>query len=634
MRRLRPDAWARAWLLCPALVALGLAALQACERTDAPPSDRAEARPALYDGGPPLYPGVVRTSRYLGMRDGVKIAVDVYLPEGLAEGTALPAIVHQTRYWRSHALRWPFSSLLDEPSEPVSRFVTHGYAWVGVDARGSGASFGQRPHPWSPDETRDGAEVVDWIVAQPWSNGRVGSFGTSYDGTAAEFLVTNRHPAVVAAAPRFSLFDAFADIAFPGGLQLAWFTENWGRFNRDLDRNHVPAHLFTLGGWKTLLLAGVRPVEGDDGAALLAQALRDHEANWDVHAMAQTVVFRDDTDPEGRNADVFSPHRYVEAIDASGTAIYSWSGWFDGGYQHAAVKRHLTLKNPDNKLILGPWNHGGASQVRGGRSEESEFDHVGELLKFFDHHLAGRDTGLSDDAPVHYYTLVEGRWKAAEQWPPEPLPTTFYFAADGNLAVEPPADSSAFDSYTVDTSHGTGDRSRWNSLMGLPVNYPDRADADARLLVYTTPPLAGDTEVTGHPRVQLYVASTASDGAFFAYLEDVAPEGSVTYVTEGGLRALHRRHAQGTPPYRDAVPYRSFARSDGEPLVPGQVAELAIDLLPTSYLFRKGHRIRIALAGADRDHFALVPPDAPPTWQVYRDAVRPSRLTIPYIPPQ
>jgi len=165
--------------------------------------------------------------------------------------------------------------------------------------------------------------------------------------------------------------------------------------------------------------------------------------------------------------------------------------------------------------------------------------------------------------------------------------------------------------------------------MGWPVNYPDRAQTDQKLLVYDSPPLERDLEVTGHPVATLYLTTTADDGLFIAYLEDVGEDGSVTYVTEGVLRGIHRKLSHEAPPYPLAVPYHSFERKDGRPMVPGEVAELVFDLLPTSYLFERGHRVRIALAGADRDHFALIPSEEPPTWTVLRDAAHPSHVSLP-----
>jgi putative CocE/NonD family hydrolase len=593
-----------------------------------------EAAPAAYDPGAPRYSGHVRESKYLTMRDGAKIAIDLYLPRGLRDGQELPTIVLQTRYWRAMQVRWPFSWLLDEPRdyirEPREEFIAHGYAWVAVDARGSGASYGSRPYPWSPAETRDGAEVIDWIIKQPWSNGKVGTFGTSYDGTTAEFLATNRHPALMAAAPRFSLFDAYTDIAYPGGVHLSWFTRDWGRFNAALDRNELPKG--EAGVLGSLAIAGVRRVDADRDGALLAAALEDHVANFDVHTLALAHPYRGDATETGATIADFSPSSYAKDIDASGAPIYSYSGWFDGAYPHSAIKRHRTLKNPANKLILGPWSHGGAYTCSPANPGSASFDHHAELLKFFDHYLKGLDTGLTKDEPVHYFTMTEERWKAADEWPPAAQPQLFYLGRQGGLTREAPRAADASDTYEADYRHGTGRASRWDTLMsGGPVSYPDRAEQDERLLVYESAPLDADTEVTGHPLVTLHVTSTAGDGAFFVYLEDVDPDGKVAYVTEGQLRALHRKLADHDPPYAQVVPHRTFSRADAAPLVAGEPAKLTFDLLPTSYLFRAGHRIRIAVACADRDHFALIPSE-PPTITVHRDARRASHIVLPVVP--
>jgi len=599
------------------------------------PAEAVVTVPALYDPGLPQYAGGVRESKYLtmrdGVRDGVKIAIDLYLPEGLQDGQRLPTIVLQTRYWRSMGTRWPFGWFLDEPREyieaPREAFVAHGYAWVAVDARGSGASYGSRPYPWSPDEIRDGAEVVDWIIAQPWSNGKVGTFGTSYDGTTAEFLVVNGHPAVKAAAPRFSLFDAYTDIAFPGGVHLSSFTKEWGRFNATLDRNELPRE--ETGFLARLAITGVRPVDRD--GALLTGALQDHTANYDVHALALNHPCRDDATETGATIDAFSPSNHTKAIDASGTAVYSYSGWLDGAYPHSAIKRHLTLTNPENRLILGPWSHGGGYTSSPANPGRARFDHHAELLKFFDYYLKDVDTGLMSEKRVHYFTMAEERWKAVDEWPPPAKMVPFYFGAQGGLTREVPQVAQATDVYEADYRHGTGRAARWDTLLsGAIVTYPDRAEQDERLLGYESAPLEADTEVTGHPLVTLHVTSTAEDGAFFVYLEDVDPAGNVAYVTEGQLRALHRKLSEDAPPYVQVVPYRTFNRADIAPLVAGEPAELTFDLLPTSYLFRAGHRIRVVLACADRDHFALIPP-VPPTITVYRQARRASHVVLPIV---
>jgi putative CocE/NonD family hydrolase len=569
------------------------------------------------------------------MRDGVKIAVDLYLPEGLAEGEKIPTILYQTRYIRSLEYRFPYSLYKGAPHPTTQYLVRHGYAWMSVDARGSGASYGTRPYPWSPDEIRDGADIVDWIISQPWSDGVVGTFGTSYTGTTSEFLLVNNHPAVKAAAPRFALFDAYTDIAFPGGVHLSWFTEKWAAGNLAIDTNTITDKF----GLKVrMAVKGINPVDADKDRSMLAGAIKDHVNNVDVHEQAMGMTYRDDIAPSGLGTiDTFSPHAFVDEIQSSRAAVYCYSGWYDGAYQHAAIKRYMTISNP-KKLTIGPWEHGGRQQISPwSESRIPEFDHNAEMLRFFDYYLKGIENGIMEEQPVHYFTMGEEKWKSADVWPPPNARIrTFYFAADNQLALSQPDVSSGHDVYTVDYSTGTGDASRWNSLTGprgdLQFEYPNRTEEDEKLLCYTSAPLSEDVEVTGHPVIRLYVSSSAADGNIFVYLEDVAPSGHVTYVTEGQLRALHRKLSKKEPPYKDAVPYRTFERKDGMPLVPGEIAELVFGLLPTSYLFKKGHAVRVAVAGADKDHFALMETTPPPSLKFYRNSLRASAIDLPLIP--
>ena len=191
---------------------------------------------------------------------------------------------------------------------------------------------------------------------------------------------------------------------------------------------------------------------------------------------------------------------------------------------------------------------------------------------------------------------------------------SYYFDADHRLATGRPSAQDARDHYAVDNTTGTGNTSRWNSLNGpdIDVIYPDRSSADQKLLFYTSPPLDQDMEVTGHPVINVDLISTATDGEFFAYLEDVDAKARVTYVTEGELRAVHRKLSTEPRPYNQVTPYHSFKRADAMPLVPGQVTELVFGLQPTSYVFKSGHAIRVALAGADKDNLPCFPARYPP----------------------
>ncbi len=576
---------------------------------------------------PARYEDVVRSSRYLTMRDGVKIAIDVSLPKGMKPGEKLPAILHQTRYYRSHDVGWRIRFFTRNWPSPTKVFVPRGYAWVDVDVRGTGASFGRWPYAWSPDEIRDGAEVVEWIVHQPWSSGKVGATGLSYDGGCAELLLANRHPAVKASAPQFSLFDAYSDISFPGGILLSSFTLTWGNLNRVLDSNFTPSLTALMPSFVRSSYHGVRPVDDDPDRSMLAEAVREHASNLDVKAAAPQMTYRDDVPtPPGVPIDASSPSSHAAEVSASGTALDIVDGWFDAAFANGAISRYLTLKNPA-RLIIGPWNHGGWNDASPfSHSGKAAFKIDGELLRFFDHYLKDANNGITDEKPVFYFTMGEEKWKSADSWPPPGTRSVnFYLDAGQHLSPHQPAVADANDSYAVDLSAGTGLTSRWD--LGAPVIYRDRRAADRKLLCYTSAPLEADLEVTGHPAVTLFVSSTSTDGEFFAYLEDVNPKGRVTYVSEGELRAIHRKLSTA-PPYRQLGPYHSFKRSDASPLVRGEVAELTFEILPTSYLFKHGHSIRLALAGADKDHFAVLP-GPPPTWWVHRDSVHVSRLSLP-----
>jgi putative CocE/NonD family hydrolase len=205
-------------------------------------------------------------------------------------------------------------------------------------------------------------------------------------------------------------------------------------------------------------------------------------------------------------------------------------------------------------------------------------------------------------------------------------------AEDHTLSETAPEAEIGSDEYTVDFSASTGEFNRWWEMGVLEektVMYGDRVEADKLLLTYTSPPLDEDTEITGHPVVTLYVASTDEDGAFYVYLEDVDEQGRVTYVTEGLMRACHRKISDETPPYALQVPYHSFKRCDMMPLVPGKQAELTFGLLPTSVLVRKGHRLRLAIAGHDEGTFVRIPARGTPTITVFWNRVGPSFIDLP-----
>lgn len=564
-----------------------------------------------------VYKGYTKQSFYITMRDSVKLAVDLYLPKGLKPGDKIPVLLNQTRYWRGVEFRAffkPFfgNKLPGKPGKLLKDLIATGYAAVIVDTRGTGASYGRCNYPWSMDEIKDGAEVVNWAVSQPWCSGSVGSLGISYSGTTSEMLLINQHPAVKAIVPMFSLYDAYDDIAFPNGLQFRYFTSNWGNANAMLDKNKLPTKKFIA----KLLIKGVDPVDGKGRRKLLKGALVAHKDNISVHDAVLTIRNRDDVPMEGKylsGINVFSPHAYRGVIDSSNAAIYCYSGWFDGDYQHAAVKRFLNLTNPNSKLILGPWEHGGYLNLSPSVNQVGSFDKASELLKYFDFHLKGKPTGIDKEPRVYYYTMIEDKWKSSTVWPPAALPTTYYLNTNLTLDTTAPA-ANAFVTYVSDTSAGSGNMTRWKTVNGQvkePPMYKEFGTLTPKMACFTGNTLTADMEVSGHPLVDLWVEVPSDDAGFFVYLCDVDENGHVQYVTEGALNGKHRKVGTN-PPFVDVAPYHSFASTDVQPFVKGEAAQLQFDMLPTSYLFKKGHKLMVAISCADTDHFEPVTPHGIP----------------------
>lgn len=591
-----------------------------------------EADPAL---AAPAYPDAELTSSYLTMRDGVMIAVDLYLPKGLESGRKIPALIMANRYWRRPDLRFPFN-LFRRVGAFQRFFAGHGYAVVSVDARGSGASFGHQAMPWSADELQDYREILDWIARQGWSNGRIGAVGVSYGGTCAEFMAALGRPALKAAAPQFSLFDAYTDIAFPGGVMNEWFLRRWSETNARLDAGETPAG---LGFFRRLAVRGPAPVADGpwgSGRALLDKALKEHAASGDIYQAAKSVTYRDDAaQGVGLPINAFSPHALEQKTERGGVAFYAWGGWFDGAYADAALKRRGALTNPQ-RVVIGPWNHGGEQAVDplGGKLQApSTKVQWLDLLRFFNHWLKAE--GRKPAEEIIYYTLGEGKWKQSPSWPPAGQTSRlFYLDKDRRLSPTPPVAETGEDVYAVDFTAGSGETSRWRTQLGRgAVAYPDRAAADAKLLVHESAPLEKDLEITGDPAVTLFFSASAEDCAFHVYLEEVDGNGRVNLLTEGVFRALHRNVSFDRPPYPVGGSYHTFRRDDGDELEPGEPAKASFQLLPVSALVRKGHKLRLAIAGADKDEFARVPAEGAVTLAFYRNAIVSSFLELPVIDP-
>ena len=499
------------------------------------------------------------------MRDGVRLAVDVYLPSdsgGTALPSALPTIVIFTPYYRRFALRSdaPPSS---EPSISAGRyrdfFVPRGYALVVVDVRGTGASFGVREGFRSPKERDDYREIVDWIVEQGWSNGAVAATGISYVGAAADFLASTGHPAVKAIAPLFSVWDTYSDHYYPGGMLLNRLAETYDELMIALDHGRGEL-LGKFAYYKDPYLSGPAPVDEDSDGVLLKAALAEHLGNFHMPDFIREFAFKEEGlpyDPAFSSAS-FSPYAYCHGVRPD-VAVYSVSGWMDGaGYANGAIARFLSLPNPKRHLLLGPWDHGARANVSpfrsASRSRVSAACGAAAILRSLCHRTRYRPRARRARALLHDDRGAMARRLALAA--ARPGTTQLFFAGDGRLAAQPGV--AGEDRYQVDFTLATGPHTRYGRLAAFDVRdyYTDWDGRDARMLCYTSEPLAADHELSGHPCVTLHLSASEADAALHVYLEDVAPDGSCRYVTEGMLRALHRkeRPGAGPSPGRRAVP--------------------------------------------------------------------------------
>jgi len=587
------------------------------------------------------------TSLYVKMRDGIEIAVTVLLPPDLKAGERVPVLMRTTRYWRGSQIGWGLRLLVAlhfmNPSDLVDRetayFNERRFAVIIVDARGSGASGGRRAVEFSPAEIADMGEVAAWAALQPWSNGRVGTFGVSYDGNTAELAAAVHQPAIRAAMPLYDDFDTQALIQ-PGGVALRGFIEQWSQLVAALDRDDVCGSDAVKGWdcWKDRQMTpGVLRVDADRNGKRLAQLVRGHY-NINVAEAVSKAEFRDDvvatTEGAIRFADI-SPYGLRQQIEASHVPMMLWCGWLDADPCQGALIRYRTFSNPQ-QVVIGPLSHGGDFDVD--PFAEKHLPPVPTREEQFKIEADFFEQTLRDQKPakvesfIHYYTMGEGTWHTTKVWPPEGLAhERLYFGEGSTLTSNAPVTRDGADSYRVDFTTSSGTQTRWHtSLGGGDVVYPDRAAEDKKLLTYTSALLDADVEITGSPVLTLEMASTTSDGAIHAYLEDVAPTGRVTYLDEGIFRVIHRKEVDPRSlPYEPLGPAHSFLRADAEPMKPGEVATIRFSLFPTSVLLRKGHSIRIALAGADASLFQRYPATGTPTWSVYRERGRSSFLELP-----
>jgi putative CocE/NonD family hydrolase len=553
----------------------------------------------------------------IAMPDGVKLAADVVLPAD-AGARRFPTVLIMSPYGRATRLS----------AHAVQALTAARLALVFVDVRGTGASQGQQSSVFSREERGDLNPILDWIAKQPWSDGRVISTGASYDGNLAALALAANNPVLVAAMPRFVDFDTYRDLAVPGGVRNEMFLRGWGRLTDEL--NHVPPCLLASPACP-VAQPNIKPVDGDDDRSRLRLALADHRLDWSPYAATMHYAFEDDRLASGSDLRGGFLSAQGKALTQSTRPVELWGSWFDASTADSALEWWAAAPKTPMVIFLGAWTHGGGARVDPFTASSAQ-DEPGApvvakaFIDFADRALASPQTVQRQ---IHYYTAGAAVWRTTSQWPPANVaPVRWYFADQGALSRSSPATPTGADRYSVNFATTTGNANRWTTqLGGGPVSYGDRAAQDALMLAYSSAPLAAPIEITGTATVGLHLSASAPDGAIFVYLETVAPDGRVTYLSEGELRLPLRGpvSAHNAPPGVDP----SFLRKDFAPLIPCKPVEVGIRLHAVSARIPAGYRLRIAIAGADAETFARYPAAGGQTYTLFRSRTAASYIDLP-----
>ncbi len=671
-----------------ALIVLSVCLIPAVARS----AERAEAgpakvsRPFKYSGyTKPEFKGSRRFSTYVPMSDGVKLAIDVLVPTKGPDRKRFPVVLQYTPYQRSQID--PKTGRVAGAMEKVfSHYLTsHGYALVMADMRGTGASTGWLLD-FMPRIAADGGELVDWIARQLWCDGNVGMMGGSYLGWSQIATAGQQPKALKVIIPAVVPLDGYTGEVYPGGIHAQGMVKRWaGKMYYSLRNYYRPEKddlpttpvvdededgeladeiPLDVNGNGTFLDDGFPPkyADGQEREHIYYLATKDHEKDYGLETWAPKGMFIDGETPLGLTAYDLSPSAHVPGVMKSGIAVHNVGGWFDG-FTRGTFELFCTMRktNP-SRIIIAPAYH----DILGGPFwayfRENTFfvtqQILAELRRICDHHLKGIENGIDAEPPIYIYVMHGGGWRFENEWPlKRRVPTKYLLGPEHSLVTQPGSEGA--DSYKADFTHDSryGDN-RGNRMLslagGTPNALPIRTEKDKQCLCYTSAPMAQDIEVTGHPLVRLHVSSTAAHGDVFAYVEDVDPKGKVILVSEGQLRAgfakLHendmmifggKRKIEVLP----ELPWHGYEKDhyvDGI-LADGKIVELVFDLQPTAWVFRKGHRIRLAIACADhptfRLHPKLSPADKPnakenivPTITVHRTSTHRSHVELPVIP--
>ncbi|MCI5056547.1 MAG: CocE/NonD family hydrolase [Flavobacteriales bacterium] len=575
-------------------------------------------------------------SAYIQISEDLELAIDIFLPRIAKEGDKFPSVVNFVRYVRTLELKWPFRFIQDPlfghvKKKEVDYLTKHGYAFIIVDLRGSGASTGFRDMEFSPNEVNDMNQVLDWIVSQHWSDGKTATTGVSYTGTTAEFSLSTKHSSIKACCVRSGIFDLFEDITYPGGVRHLDFVDIWKYTTRNLDLNNPGI----FGPLAKIAVKGIKPVQSDKQSKKLKKAVEGHNENYDFLSALVKVNSRNEKLP-GLDyvGDDFSPHTRINDVIESKVPILRISGWYDGALADSAIKGALTIPNTE-KTIIGPWDHGPIENIDPFvASNKLQYNVYEQMVNFFDKHMKGVEKPDNKDGRIQYFTLGKGEFRSTNHWPPEKSRPIDLFLSPGKMSKD--SEPNSYETkYTCDYEVSSGKSGRWNSLTDLyrngEIRYDNRREITQKLLTFTSEPMDQDTEITGIPSVKLFIKGDAKDFNLFVYLDDVFPDkNQMNYITEGLLRFSHRSVTTREKAYSYGFVNRSFDKNDVAEYEPGTIEKITIPFCSISYLVKKGHRIQFSIATADKGKFDSSYSEAKEI-SVYTGANMSSKLILPVV---
>ncbi len=591
----------------------------------------AQSRISLAQTGAASAPAEPRADRsyYLTMRNGMRVAISLWYPDGHPPAAKSPVVLVQTRYGRTGIYN-------HNEGGRYADFRRAGYVVAVVDTRGSTASFGPRDVEMGPDEIADMDAIIRYLKTRPWSDGTVIAAGLSYMADTAD-LATGSSAGLAGAIVREADFDVYRDLMVPGGIWNDAMLEGWGAdtLRRDLGRSVDPA--LDLDCAERVadcpkLYPRLTPVDADRDFALVRAAIAGRR-RWTSATYAGADYF-DDKARNGFALAQFSPAMRLAAIRRQKVPVQYWGSWMDAGTADGALTRYVDAPDVQAQVFITANSHGGDQGtdpfLSGVHAPLPSFDaQVAAMTGFAAKARAHQPVGRS----IHYYVLGAGAFRDTPVWPPRGIMMRRLFLDGGHALASAPPTLAGADRYAVDFAATTGAATRWSAQLGVAADYGDRREADAKLIAYTSAPFDGDTELAGRASVTLTLAAETADPAIFVYLEDVAPDGRVTYLTEGQLRAVSRKLASaGDLPYPIDGPAHTYDRVDAVPVTTGKPFQARIAFFPVAALIRQGHAVRIAIAGADAGIFRRYSQGKPDTFTIDRGGETPSALDLPLRP--